>query len=122
MTATLSKALMGLSTIVLLSGCVTYPTYPTYSIDYDIRLVSVERPAGATNKYGDITIDRIDEGGVTKYSFTDEMVRIVWELGPWWFDFVLDNLTSHSVKMLWDEVMYVDENGMSKQVTHDGAW
>lgn len=92
-----------------------------YRASYDISLMEVERPTEAKQRYGEQKIVSFQEEGLTKYSFEDEMVKVVWVPTSSQFLFVLTNKTSHSIKIIWDEAAYVDENGMSKRVMHSGV-
>lgn len=94
---------------------------PTHFAIYDIGLKEVERPADAKERYGKSKIIRFKDEGKTKYSFEDGLIKIVWLPTSSQFDFVLTNKTSHSVKINWDEAVYVDQSGRSKRVIHSGV-
>lgn len=94
---------------------------PTHFASYDIGLKEVERPADAKERYGKSKIIRFKEEGKTKYSFKDGLIKIIWLPTASQFNFVLTNKTSHSIKINWDEAVYVDESGMSKRVIHSGV-
>jgi len=96
-------------------GC-GYYTY--YHAIYDITLSEVERPSDTKERYGEPSIVSFEEEGKAKYSFEDEMIKIVWIPTYDRFYFTLTNKTSHSIKIDWDEAVYVDKNGYSKRVTH----
>lgn len=105
-----------LAVVVALVGCVTY-----YHATYQIPLVSVERPEDAADRYGAVKIETVDEGGVTKYGFSDDLVSIVWNAGETQFDFVLSNKTDHSIKIIWDEAAFIDRDGTTSRVMHTGV-
>ena len=88
---------------------------------YDIGLHEVERPIEAKERYGKQTITSITEEGVEKYFFEDEMVKIIWIPSQYRISFILTNKTDHSIKIVWDEAAYVDENGISHRVVHSGV-
>jgi len=98
--------------VFLLFGCASYRAV------YDITLSKVERPSDAKERYGEPNIITFNEEGKTKYSFEDEMIKIIWIPTYDRFYFTLTNKTSHSIKINWDEAVYVDKNGYSKRVTH----
>ncbi|MEX2326315.1 MAG: hypothetical protein WD558_01165 [Pseudomonadales bacterium] len=98
------------------AGCV-----PTHYVRYDIGLKEVERPSDAKKRYGEPKIVQFEEEGKTKYSFEDGMLKIVWLPISSQFGFFLTNKTSHSIKIVWDEAVYVDESGVSKRVMHSGV-
>jgi len=101
--------------IIFLAGCATYRAY------YDIGLTEVERPAQAKQRYGEQKITKVEEEGINKYFFEDEMVKIVWIPTSSQLSFILTNKTDHSIKIVWDEAAFVDENGVSHRVMHSGV-
>ncbi len=100
--------------IVFFSGCFTYNLY------YDIGLYKVEKPAETKERYGESKISKLKEKGVEKYYFEDEMLKIIWFPTPSGISFFLTNKTDHTIKIIWDEAAYVDENGISHRVIHAG--
>lgn len=102
--------------IILFSGC----GFSRHRAVYDISLTEVERPLDAKQRYGESRIVRFEEEGKTRYSFEDNMIKIIWIPTSERFFFSLKNKTTHSIKIIWDETVYVDENGMSKRVMHSG--
>jgi len=101
--------------VLLMFGCVSYRAI------YDITLSEVERPSDAKERYGEPSIVSFEEEGKTKYSFEDEMIKIIWIPTSVQFYFTLANKTSHSIKIEWDEAVYVNEDGMSQRVMHSGV-
>ena len=49
------------------------------------------------------------------------MINIVWLPLSKQFGFTLLNKTNHSIKIIWDEAVYVDENGLSRRLMHSGV-
>jgi len=92
-----------------------------YRVHYDIGLYKVERPTQARERYGESKITKVQEKGVEKYYFEDGMVKIVWIPTPEQILFILTNNTDRSIKIVWDEAAYVDENGVSHRVMHEGV-
>ena len=93
----------------------------TYQGLYNIGLKNVERPEDAKERYGESKIISFPEGDKTKYSYEDDMIRIVWYPSTTQFDFTMHNKTDHSIKIIWDEAVYVNENGSSGRVIHTGV-
>jgi len=81
----------------------------------------VERPAQAKKRYGGQRIDKIEQEGVLKYFFEDNLVKIFWLATARGVSFVLENRTDHSIKIVWDEASYVDVEGVSHRVIHEGV-
>lgn len=107
--------------IAFFVGCAPFIPPPSYKAYYDISLSEVERPLKAKERYGEQKIEKMQEEGSQKYYFEDEMVKIVWIPTSSEIDFLLTNKTDHSIKIIWDEAAYVDENGVSHRVLHSGT-
>lgn len=78
---------------------------------YDVGLSEVERPADAIKRYGEHKI----------VSFEDEMVEMVLFVDKKKISFSLLNKTKHSIKIVWDESVYIDQNGRRNRVMHQGV-
>jgi hypothetical protein len=102
--------------MIILSGCMTYQQGL-----YIIGLHEVERPDDARIRYGESRIINFEEEGITKYGYEDEMVKITWLPLSTQFAFTLENKTDHSIRIIWDEAVYVNENGSSGRVMHAGV-
>ena len=100
----------------LLSGCTTMCI-----VEYDISLHSVERFVDAEERYGEQEIMTIQEGDTWKYVFEDEIVKILWEPTVSRTHFILTNKTNHPIKIIWDEAILIDDEGISHKVTHTGV-
>lgn len=101
--------------ITPLFGCQSFRAY------YDIGLTEVERPALAKERYGEQKITKAREEGIEKYYFEDELVKILWLPSASNVSFNLTNKTDHSIKIIWDEAVYVDTKGESHRVMHSGV-
>ena len=88
---------------------------------YDVGLSEVERPADATKRYGEHKIVSFEEGEETKYRFEDEMVEMVLFVDKKKISFSLLNKTKHSIQIVWDESVYIDQNGRRNRVMHQGV-
>jgi hypothetical protein len=88
--------------------------------DYDIQLVSVERPESAKERYGEMTIDSVANDTTYRFMFEDSLVKILWIATSRRIAFHLFNKTNHSIKIPWDEAAFVDENGSTHRVMHSG--
>lgn len=104
---------------IILSNCTLMEIPTFYWIAYDISLEGVERPAEAKERYGEQKIVKLEEEDF-KYSFEDEMINIAWLPSAVKMAFVIENKTDHSIRIIWDEAAYVDENGESHRVMHSG--
>jgi hypothetical protein len=100
---------------LMVAGCMSYTG------TYKVGLQEVERPENAKERYGDSKIVNFDEDGSTKYSYEDSLIQIVWLPATKQFGFMMLNKTEHSIKIIWDEAVYIDENGASGKVMHAGV-
>jgi hypothetical protein len=91
-----------------------------HMLNYSISLIEVERPMEAKERYGEQKITYIDEEDYS-YAFEDEMIRILWLPTSSKMAFLLENKTDYSIRIIWDEAAYVDENGQSHRVMHSGV-
>lgn len=106
-------ALMTLS----LQSCFT--THNLYGAIYDIGLSSVESPADAKKQFGETKIVNYTDS-VNKYIYEDDYIDITWYVTKDRFNFELKNKTTHTMKINWDEVTYIDAQGKAKRVIHQG--
>lgn len=86
---------------------------------YKTALVRVEKPEDTSNRYGDVTT--VADAGVEKYSFTDSIINIVIMGSPEQFNFVLKNVSPNSLKLIWNEAVYVGRDGSTSKVMHAGT-
>jgi len=91
-----------------------------HRLNYGIVLSEVERPTDAKERYGEYEIFETEEEGF-KYVFEDEMIKVLWLPTSFTIVFRLENKTDHSMRIIWDEAAYVDENGGSHRVMHGGV-
>ena len=104
---------------IMLYGCAALQ--PLYYGTYNIELTQVERPAEASKRYGEIKISPVDDKGVTKYSFEDNLVNVVWLVTNEDISFAIENKTDYSMKIIWDDAAFVDSKGQSQRVMHAGV-
>lgn len=97
------------------SSCLTYKGY------YNVGLEEVDRPENAKEQFGESKLVTFEEEGVSKYSYEDDLINIVWLPLTTQFSFTLKNKTDHSIKIIWDEAVYVNENGSTGKVMHSGV-
>ena len=90
----------------------------TYYTPYLISLKEVERSDVTVERYGGNKVEVVDTLGI---KFEDDLLRIIWIPTKSRFNFTLSNKTQHSMKIIWDEAIYVNEVGISQGVTHLGV-
>ena len=111
----MKKLLILAACATLLNGCMAYTGI------YKVGLKEVETPKNVKEQYGDTRVVNFDDKGVTKYSYEDGLIKIIWLPQKNQFSFNLTNKSDHSIKIIWDEAVYVDETGSSKKVFHSGV-
>lgn len=103
---------------LLLSSCGSLFKVTSYSTS----LVSVESPENAKEKYGETKIvTNTSDDGISKYTYEDDYINIMWYIGYKQLNFVLTNKSGFSIKLPWDEMAYVNEKGQSMRVIHSGV-
>ncbi len=86
---------------------------------YVLALTKVEKPANAQIEFGEIETKEVETK--YEYQYVDNYIDIRWFPNSTNFKFVLSNNSPYSMKVLWDEAVYVDESGMSDKVIHEGT-
>lgn len=113
----MKKVILAFVSMLCLTSCGSLFKYTSYNTS----LVSVESPADAKVKYGETKIvTTTGEDGISKYTYEDDYINIVWYIGSKQLNFVLTNKSGYSIKLPWDDMAYVDENGSTMRVIHSG--
>jgi hypothetical protein len=87
----------------------------------NFTLLDVQRPAGAAEKYGPVTIARDPDTLSIKYRFADSLFDAVFFISEYQFEFTLKNKTERAVKVLWEKSAYINPRGDRKRVIHRGV-
>ena len=91
-----------------------------YSGRYNISLSSVERPKDSQIQFGETKIVDLTVNDEQKYSYADSLIDVIWIVNQNHIGFILKNNSNHSITIPWDEVVYVNVNGQSSRVIHNG--
>jgi hypothetical protein len=86
---------------------------------YYTYLTRVEKPENPSIKYGNTTV--IEDEGKTKFSYKDNYIDIIIFGTSTKFYFTLKNVSENTLKLVWDEAVYVDYNGSTSRVMHSGV-
>lgn len=86
---------------------------------YKLSLTEVVKPEDATDRYG--ATKTIQDQGVDKYSYKDSTISIVIFNTSDQFNFVLQNVSKHSIKVIWNEAAFVDIDGSTSKIMHVGT-
>lgn len=106
-----------------LSSCdVTNPYTSAFEDDlnghYVSVLNSVEKPTNPEIRHGETSI--ITDGDLTKFSYVDNFIDIIILGTERKFSFILKNVSDNSIKIIWDEAVFVDFDGSSSKIMHNG--
>jgi len=81
-------------------------------------LVKVEKPEDSSERYGEVKT--VEDKGVTKFSFEDELIDVIIFGTSSQFSFKLTNKSQNSIKVVWDDAVFVDYSGSTSKVMHSG--
>ena len=81
-------------------------------------LSKVEKPSNSAVRYGKTT--SVTEKDITKYSYEDNFINILIFAGSSQFNFILKNVSTNTVKVVWNEAVFVDVDGSTSKVMHSG--
>lgn len=107
-----NKQLCFLLLVVMLSSCAR-----TY---YDVVLTRVEVPEDYKQQFGETKVFNLSENEITKYTYEDDMVSFTWYVSKSQLNFRLENKTNHSMKIPWDDIVFINPAGQSMRVIHSG--
>ncbi len=110
----MKKFALFLATTIAIVSCGTQYRIPQYSI----TLSSIESRAD-NNVVDAITSVSVD--GILQYVYEDEYMRILWFVDRTSFHFNLENKTDKSIRIDWDNIVYVDYNGEAGRIMHSGV-
>lgn len=97
----------------------TAPFQEALKGSYKIALLKVEKPENASNRYGETKI--VQDEGIDKYAYNDSIIDIVIFGTSKQFNFVLKNVSNHSLKVIWNEAAFVGLDGSSSKIMHVGT-
>jgi hypothetical protein len=86
--------------------------------EYKSTLIKVEKPIDESIRYGETKVLEVE--GVTKYRYIDDFIDILILGESKQFSFILKNISSNTLKLVWDEAVFVDFIGTSSKVMHVG--
>lgn len=81
--------------------------------------MQVEKPIDSENRYGETKT--IENEGITKFSYVDEIIDIIIYATSSQFNFELKNVSQSSIKVIWNEAVFVDSDGSTSKVMHVGT-
>lgn len=83
-------------------------------------LTKVEKPSNSSIRYGKTkTIENSDN--ITQYSYIDNVIDILILGNSEQFSFILKNISDNTIKVIWDEAVFIDFDGNSSKIMHIGT-
>lgn len=89
---------------------------------YDLSLSSVNRPEDVTKPFGDKKVVSFESSDKPVYTYEDENIYITWLFLQTQLGFVITNKSDNSIKLIWDNMKYVNYNGESCGIIHKGVF
>lgn len=86
---------------------------------YISSLIKVEKPADESVRFGDTIVEEVE--GVKKYRYIDDFIDILIFGDSEQFSFFLKNVSQNTLKLVWNEAVFVDFNGTTCKVMHVGT-
>lgn len=81
-------------------------------------LTKVEKPSNSAVRYGKTT--SVTDKDITKYSYEDNFIDILIFAESTQFNFVLKNVSDNTLKVVWNEAVFVDVDGSTSKIMHTG--
>ena len=97
----------------------TVPFEEDLSGKYISLLAEVEKPSNSEIRYGE-TMTIPSENGISKFTYKDNVIDIMIFADRSNFNFVLQNVSESSIKIVWDEAVFVNFDGSTEKVMHKG--
>lgn len=85
---------------------------------YRASLIEVEKPINPEIRYGETTRISTEKG--TGFCYKDNVIDILIVIKHSEFNFVLENVSDSSIKIIWDDAVFVDFDGSIEKVMHKG--
>ena len=79
---------------------------------YDFILTKVDKPKSQNVRKGTLTMKNIYEDNIISIKWYEDIMR---------FNFNLKNMTSNTMKIIWDEALIINFDGFTERVLHKGA-
>lgn len=87
----------------------------------EINLISVERPANISEKYGEVIITKFDSLNKKYLIYNDDLIEVLFLFREKYIGLVLHNKSDHSMKINWDNSAWISPEGTSQRVIHSGV-
>lgn len=106
--------------VFLFGSCTVLKEIETVTPEYNVSLNKVEQPTNSKETFGEtITIESLNDA--TRYVFEDEYFKIYWHVGFDRFYFTMFNKSSYPIKIIWDDVTFVNMDQSVSKMIHTGT-
>lgn len=85
---------------------------------YNAVLTKVEKPENQSIRYG--KTKTFTDKGVNKYNYTDNVIDIIILATSEQFVFSVKNLSSNTIKIIWNDAAFIDTDGSTSKIVHKG--
>lgn len=83
-------------------------------------LSKVEKPSNPEFRYGTTTTIS-DDKDITKFSYVDNFIDIILFAGSDQINFQIKNVSDNTIKIVWNEAVFVDVDGSTSKIMHAGT-
>jgi hypothetical protein len=105
---------------LLAAGCATTGLGGrTVTATYSFALVQIDRPEATKERYGAVVTIKPEPDN--KYVYEDGLFSGLFFVTASRINFTITNKTDHSIKIIWDEAAFIDLDGQSGRVAHEGV-
>lgn len=88
------------------------------SCSYSMSLSKVERPSNSCDRYSLKEI--CNDDNITRFGYGDNLFNLVIFSDGKQFEFVMQNISDNTIKIIWDEAVFVGYDGVTSKVMHKG--
>ncbi len=88
---------------------------------YSFVLSEVEKPRNTQIRYGETTTIKSEQDGLSRYLYKDNIISILWYGTKSNFEFKLMNNSVNSVKIIWDDAVFIDNKNSADGIIHKGV-
>ena len=89
------------------------------SVKYTSNLISIEKSITDSIRYG--VTETIPSDSVMTFRFKDEFMDMLIFHGGKGFSFSLTNISDHTIRIIWDEAVFVNFDGKTSKVIHNST-
>lgn len=87
---------------------------------YTFVLSKIEKPKNPTIRYGKFQEVKTEDV-ISKYLYEDNVISILWYGTKEDFIFLLKNKSENSLKIVWDEASFINEENGASRIVHKGV-